>query len=782
MHPRPRSPQPTSIGRSQGVIIPFMTTQPENSIPCSDSRLCLFLRSVPESWDELDPSGLTAIHERLLAQLTVAGLVERRVTLRLRVSGAPGVMEATIVFTGECGLAKAVEFVLADLWPIWRNRSESANEAVRRVHCERLGHEEWRVTEEGVLAREDIAAGREQGVVDFILRRGFFDGQAMGLPDGRSHRRVAVEGHGSLIRIRRVADETPGRATITDWEAGAVAISQALRAYSATSGCEMPASDPTLKLLSVYTNGVSDERIRRAAQVLAGDRLTANEKLERIDGLMPIPPTASADQLGEMLGVSKQAVMKTAWWRSKRRGESQRKTDERFRTHTGRRSQPLDRRRVEPRMASITTNARGNRCIQFANAEGTRKTIRLGDCDRKSAESICRHVESLLSAKQTGEPLKPTTAGWLKEVGPKLREKLAAVGLIDAPQRALLGEFLRTHVLSRPDVKSSTLEVWHQPYRNLVAFFGEDMPLRKITPGDAERFAQWLRTQNLAAATVAKRLSFARTFLHVARKHKLIDENPFVEVKIPTVDVSKRQAFVGRDVIDKLLNVATPTWKTIIALSRFGGLRCPSEVLSLEWKHVDWKAGRVTVPSPKTDRYDGKGSRVIPLFADLRPYLEDARGLVEPGQLYVVGGKTGDMYRAAAKTKAGQWMNANLRTSFMRLILKAKVDEWPRLFHNLRASRETELLEEFPVHVVAMWMGHDPKVALKHYAQTTDEHFERAAKSAAPGLQKATQQAAAGRSGVSQPEATTSDGIGSYATGCDSMRLNDQASSGAGGI
>lgn len=142
----------------------------------------------------------------------------------------------------------------------------------------------------------------------------------------------------------------------------------------------------------------------------------------------------------------------------------------------------------------------------------------------------------------------------------------------------------------------------------------------------------------------------------------------------------------------------------------------------------------------------------------------------------------GDGYRAAAKKKPGQWMNANLRTSFMRLTLKAKVDEWPRLFHNLRASRETELLEEFPVHVVAMWMGHDPKVALKHYAQTTDEHFERAAKSAALGLQKAAQEAAAGRNEVSQTDAASGDGVGSYATICDSVRDYDQTFSGAGGI
>lgn len=234
------------------------------------------LQRVEEDWRAFDPERLTAFQERAVRHLTMAGLIERKVTLNLLISGEPAVIEATITFTGEVGLAKAIEFVLADLWPVWRSQSDAANDAVRRVRCERLGHEEWRLTEEGVLARADIAAGRERGVVDFVLRRGLFDGQAAGLPDGRSHRRVAVEGHGSLIRIRRVADETPGRATVADWEVGAVAIAQALRAYSATTGCELPASDPTLKLLSVYTNGVSDERMRRAAQVVAGHRRTRN--------------------------------------------------------------------------------------------------------------------------------------------------------------------------------------------------------------------------------------------------------------------------------------------------------------------------------------------------------------------------------------------------------------------------------------------------------------------------------------------------------------------------
>jgi hypothetical protein len=49
------------------------------------------------------------------------------------------------------------------------------------------------------------------------------------------------------------------------------------------------------------------------------------------------------------------------------------------------------------------------------------------------------------------------------------------------------------------------------------------------------------------------------TRLHTARKHKLIDENPFCEVTIPIANVSARQRFIDRDAIQKLLNVACRT-------------------------------------------------------------------------------------------------------------------------------------------------------------------------------------------------------------------------------
>jgi hypothetical protein len=61
-------------------------------------------------------------------------------------------------------------------------------------------------------------------------------------------------------------------------------------------------------------------------------------------------------------------------------------------------------------------------------------------------------------------------------------------------------------------------------------------------------------------------------------------------------------------------------------------------------------------------------------------------------------------YRAAANTAMG-WKNSNLRTEITRLLRRAGVSGSPRLFHSMRAGRQTELQREFPMHVVCSWLG-----------------------------------------------------------------------------
>jgi len=184
-------------------------------------------------------------------------------------------------------------------------------------------------------------------------------------------------------------------------------------------------------------------------------------------------------------------------------------------------------------------------------------------------------------------------------------------------------------------------------------------------------------------------------------------------VKGATEQNDNRWRFVDRETIVKVLDACPDVeWRLIVALARFGGVRTPSETLGLRWADIDWEQGRFTVTSPKTKK-QGKPYRIVPLFPELRDVLADAFEQAKDGAEFVI-----TRYRQR---------NSNLRTQFSRILKRAGVEPWPRLFQNLRASRETELADAYPLHVVTAWLGNTPRVASKHYLQTTEQHFQRAA-------------------------------------------------------
>ena len=163
-----------------------------------------------------------------------------------------------------------------------------------------------------------------------------------------------------------------------------------------------------------------------------------------------------------------------------------------------------------------------------------------------------------------------------------------------------------------------------------------------------------------------------------------------------------------------------------LALSRYGGLRCPSEHLALTWDDIDLAGGKINVPSPKTAHHAGKESRVIPLFPELRPFLEQANDDAPEGAIHVIASHR----------------NKNHRTRFEKIIKRAGLTPWPKLFHNLRATRETEPANDFLIHVVCGWIGNSTTVAMKHYLQITDEHFSKASDPTAQNCMLKTKQLA----------------------------------------
>ncbi|MFO0897981.1 MAG: site-specific integrase [Pirellulales bacterium] len=435
-------------------------------------------------------------------------------------------------------------------------------------------------------------------------------------------------------------------------------------------------------------------------------------------------------------------------------------------------------------MASIANDQGGRRRIQFVAADGSRKAVRLGKVSQRFAEGVKLRIEHLLAAKLTGQAPDADTSRWVAGLDASLAEKLAAVGLVPRTERptiALLGPFLTDYTARRIDVKPATKEVWQQVVRNLIDHFGAGRALAEISEGDAEDFKLFLISEKLAPTTVHKRLQFARMFFRAAKKRKLATINPFAEVSAKAVLRADRQHFVSREATERVLAVCNPTWRTIIGLARYGGLRCPSEVLSVRWQDIDREAGRIVVQSPKTEHHPGKGTRTIPLFPELRTILADAFEQAADGAEYVVDAD----YREAADTKRG-WRSCNLRTQFERLLKRAGLQPWPRLFHALRASRETELAADYPIHVVTSWLGNTPRIALKHYLQVTDTDYDRAnarteergAECGALAAQNAAQQAHAENRRESPEPSQTPSEFGTCGTFSEGVREFAEAPSG----
>ena len=102
----------------------------------------------------------------------------------------------------------------------------------------------------------------------------------------------------------------------------------------------------------------------------------------------------------------------------------------------------------------------------------------------------------------------------------------------------------------------------------------------------------------------------------------------------------------------------------------------------------------------------------MPLFPELRQYLDEVREQATEGAEFVI-----TRYREK---------NCNLRTQLQRIIRKAGLKTWPKLFQNLRATRQTELASVLPAHVVCEWLGNSEAVAKEHYLQVTEAHFKQA--------------------------------------------------------
>ena len=139
----------------------------------------------------------------------------------------------------------------------------------------------------------------------------------------------------------------------------------------------------------------------------------------------------------------------------------------------------------------------------------------------------------------------------------------------------------------------------------------------------------------------------------------------------------------------------------------------PSEALALRWQDVNWEQGVLHVHARKTAHHKHGGERMVPIFPEVLPLLREVWEQAPEGAVHVI-----EHHRN----------HPNLGVMLSRIVRQAGLTPWAKIWHNMRASRCTELQQGgFAPQVVTDWCGHTEAIAEQAYWMTTAEDFARAA-------------------------------------------------------
>ena len=290
---------------------------------------------------------------------------------------------------------------------------------------------------------------------------------------------------------------------------------------------------------------------------------------------------------------------------------------------------------------------------------------------------------------------------------------MVGVGLLDAVPDTMTVAELIEKFLAEADVKPKTRDAYQQTTKSLMKSRGAKKMIDKLTSADADTWRKECVAEGLAKATIAKRTNVAKTIFKKAVKLGIIKASPFEDLKVGSQVNSERSFYVSREVISEVLEQCPNIqWRAIVGLTRYAGLRCPSELQQLKWSDIDWSKKLLTVRSPKTEHHAGHAVRMVPVSEELQPILFELFEMATEGDVLLFPKLVGS--------------SGNLRTSFHKIIERAGHKPWPRLFQNLRGSCETDWVDDYPSHQVASWLGHSPSIAARHYLKHKDLHVQAA--------------------------------------------------------
>lgn len=410
-------------------------------------------------------------------------------------------------------------------------------------------------------------------------------------------------------------------------------------------------------------------------------------------------------------------------------------------------------------MASLIRSGSGkvkSYAVQYRDPRNDRRPIiRLGKVGTEAAREFKTKVEALLGCVIANRSPDTQLETWLSGLTGNSHEKIAAMGLtsprVPPPTAPTLRAWADKYIGQRADLKPSSRTRLEQTIGELCEFFGESKSIDAIGLGEAADWRTWLAGKprkylrradgktaitdtRLSDGTVRVHCRNAKTLFREAAERELIGQNPFRKLASQPV-AAERDRYLTPDEAGRLIEAApSVSWKALLGLCRYAGLRCPSETHKLTWQDLDFAKGHMRVRSPKTERFRGHAERTVPVVPKLAALLQDAFDDAAEGETRVVS--------------LGR---KNLHRGVEAICKRAEIEPFARPFQVLRQSAETEFAMKFPAHVAAAWLGHSERVSKDHYLLIPAECWQQAAglgETPSEGAAKSAAKSAAADSGI----------------------------------
>jgi integrase len=138
-----------------------------------------------------------------------------------------------------------------------------------------------------------------------------------------------------------------------------------------------------------------------------------------------------------------------------------------------------------------------------------------------------------------------------------------------------------------------------------------------LTDGTVKRIAESRRNvARISNAEINRELALLRRMFSLAVKESKLMDRPHVPM---LKERNTRTGFFERDQFERVSAHLPAALRPVIEFAYITGWRIASEILPLEWQHVDFEAGEVRLDPHTTKNDDG---RVFPFTDDLRTLLE----------------------------------------------------------------------------------------------------------------------------------------------------------------